>query len=108
RDPHSSPTRRSSDLLALALPYTPVRTVGRLIAVVFPSLIVFMLGFDEVALVRDSGIIPQGFPIPRLPPPSAFTADVITGAIAVAIIILVQSAGVSQSVPNPDGSERNR
>lgn len=95
-------------VLALALPYTPVRTVGRLIAVVFPSLIVFMLGFDEVALVRDSGIIPQGFPIPRLPPPSAFTADVITGAIAVAIIILVQSAGVSQSVPNPDGSERNR
>lgn len=95
-------------VLALALPYTPVRNLGRLIAVVFPSVIVFMLGFDEVALVRDAGVIPEGFPLPRLPPLSAFTADVVTGAIAVAIIILVQSAGVSQSVPNPDGSARDR
>lgn len=95
-------------ILALALPYTPVRTLGRLIAVVFPSTIVFLLGFDQVALVRDSGVIPEGFPLPRLPPLNAFTPDVVTGAIAVAIIILVQSAGVSQSVPNPDGTVRNR
>jgi SulP family sulfate permease len=32
---------------------------------------------------------------------------VITGALAVAIVILVQGAGVSQSVPNPDGSRRS-
>ena len=31
----------------------------------------------------------------------------ITGALAVAVIILVQGAGVSQSVPNPDGSRRS-
>jgi SulP family sulfate permease len=31
---------------------------------------------------------------------------VITGALAVSVIILVQGAGVSQSVPNPDGSRR--
>lgn len=95
-------------VLALALPYTPIRTVGRLVAVVFPSAIVFALGFEDVTLVRDSGIIPQGIPLPRFPPLTAFTPDVVTGAIAVAIIILVQSAGVSQSVPNPDGSARNR
>src|SRR5690606_32644035 len=51
-------------ILALALPYTPVRTFGRLIAVVFPSAIVFLLGFDQVSLVRDSGVIPEGFPVP--------------------------------------------
>ena len=93
--------------LAIALPYTPVRNLGRLIAVVFPTLIVLLLGLDDVTLVRDSGDIPQGFPLPALPPLSAFTPSVVTGAIAVAIIILVQSAGVSQSVPNPDGSARN-
>jgi len=94
-------------VLALALPYTPVRNLGRLIAVIFPSLIVLLLGLDDVTLVRDTGDIPQGFPIPTLPPLSAFTPEVVTGAIAVAIIILVQSAGVNQSVPNPDGSARN-
>ena len=31
----------------------------------------------------------------------------VTGALAVAAIILVQGAGVSQSVPNPDGSRRS-
>src|SRR5690606_37407318 len=73
-------------ILALALPYTPVRTFGRLIAVVFPSAIVFLLGFDQVSLVRDSGVIPEGFPVPRLPPLRAFTPDIVTGAVAVAII----------------------
>lgn len=95
-------------ILAFALPYTPIKNLGRLIAVVFPTIVILLLGLDEVTLVRDSGVIPPGIPMPKLPPLSAFTPEVITGAIAVAIIILVQSAGVSQSVPNPDGSARNR
>lgn len=93
-------------ILALALPFTPVRNLGRLIAVVFPSLIAWLLGLADVTLVRDTGTAPEGFPLPGLPPLSAFTPQVITGAFAVAIIILVQSAGVSQSVPNPDESAR--
>ena len=94
-------------VLALALPHTPVKNLGRLLAVVSPSLIVLGLGLDDIALVRDRGDIPQGIPMPALPPLAAFTPQVVTGAIAVAIIVLVQSAGVSQSVPNPDGSARN-
>ena len=66
-------------ILALALPYTPVRKLGRLIAVVVPSLIVLLLGLDEVTLVRDSGDIPRGFPLPALPPLTAFTPEVVTG-----------------------------
>src|SRR6185437_14751722 len=89
-------------ILALVLPYTPVRSLGRPIAVVLASLIVLLFGSDQVALVRDSGDIPQRFPVPVLPPLSAFTPDVVTGAAAVAVIILVQSGGVSQSVPNAD------
>ena len=42
-----------------------------------------------------------------LPSFSGITFDVVTGALAVAVIILVQGAGVSQSVPNPDGSRRS-
>lgn len=95
-------------ILAIVLPHTRIGYLGRLVAVVFPSLIVLVLGLDGVSLVRDAGEIPQGLPLPALPPIAAFTPDVVTGAAAVAIIILVQSAGVSQSVPNPDGSHRSR
>jgi sulfate permease, SulP family len=38
---------------------------------------------------------------------SSLNLDVITGALAVAVVILVQGAGVSQSVLNPDGSRRS-
>jgi sulfate permease, SulP family len=38
---------------------------------------------------------------------SGISFEVLTGALAVAVVILVQGAGVSQSVPNPDGSRRS-
>jgi sulfate permease, SulP family len=95
-------------ILALVLPYTRISNLGRLIAILVPSVIVLLLGLDQVSLVRDSGEIPQGIPVPALPPITAFSPEVVTGAAAVAIIILVQSAGVSQSVPNPDESGRSR
>lgn len=93
-------------LLSVTLPYTPLSNLGRLIAIVFPSVVALLLDLDQVQLVRDSGHIPQGIPIPALPPLVAFTPEVVTGAAAVAVIVLVQSAGVSQSVPNADGSAR--
>ena len=33
-----------------------------------------------------------------------FSADVLTGALVVAVIVLVQGAGVSEAAPNPDGA----
>ena len=76
-------------------------------AVVIPSALVALLSLTSVEIVRDVGEIPQGIPTPVLPSLSAITPDVLTGALAVAVIILVQGAGVSQSVPNPDGSRRS-
>src|SRR6185436_10482313 len=38
---------------------------------------------------------------------AGLTPGVVTGALAIAAIVLVQGAGVSQSVPNPDGSRRS-
>ena len=54
-----------------------------------------------------AGEIPSGVPTPVLPSLTSITFDVVTGALALAAIILVQGAGVSQSVPNPDGSRRS-
>lgn len=97
-------------LLAIVLPRTWLGNVGRLFAIIVPSLLLALVettGAAEVQRVGDVGEIPGGVPLPSLPALSALNADVVTGALAVAVIILVQGAGVSQSVPNPDGSRRS-
>ncbi|HSM58037.1 MAG TPA: SulP family inorganic anion transporter, partial [Candidatus Sulfomarinibacteraceae bacterium] len=91
-------------ILAIILPRTRLDTYGTLIAIVIPSVLVALLGWDSVQIVRDVGEIPRGLPALFLPSLSDFSPSVITGALAVALIVLVQGAGVSQSVPNPDGS----
>lgn len=93
--------------LAVLLPRTPVGNLGRLVAIAIPSVIVAFLDLGDVEVVRDIGEIPRGIPMPVLPALSGITLDVVTGALAVAVVILVQGAGVSQSVPNPDGSRRS-
>jgi len=93
-------------VLAITLPRTPLGNFGRLAAIIIPSVLVALLGMDSVAVVRDVGDIPGGVPMPHLPAFSSISFDVVTGALAVAVIVLVQGAGVSQSVPNPDGSRR--
>ena len=93
--------------LAVVLPRTPLRNFGRLAAIAISSLLVALLGLSDVEIVQDVGDIPQGIPLPVLPSPSSLNLDVITGALTVAVVILVQGAGVSQSVPNPDGSRRS-
>lgn len=89
--------------LAVALPRTRLGGFGNLVAVAVPSTIVALLGLDDVALVRSRGDIP-GLPHPIWPASSYLSLDVITGALALAAVILVQGAGVSQNVPNPGGS----
>jgi SulP family sulfate permease len=94
-------------VLAVVRPLTKLGNFGRLLAIVIPSVIVVLFGFSGVQVVRDVGEIPQGVPTPAIPAFFDITFNVVTGALAVAAIILVQGAGVSQSVPNPDGSRRS-
>lgn len=93
-------------ILAIWLPRTKLGTVGRLIAIAVPSLLVMLLQLDSVKIVREVGEIPRGVPMPVLPSVSGVTFELVTGALAVAAIILVQGAGVSQTVPNRDDSRR--
>lgn len=94
-------------VIALVLPRTPVGNFGRLVAIVVPSVLLPVLQIDSVEIVKDVGDIPGGVPLPVLPPLSALSFDVATGALAVAVVILVQGSGVSQSVPNPSGATRS-
>lgn len=92
--------------LAVLLPRTRLGNFGTLVAILVASLLVLLPGLQSVQLVKDVGDIPFGIPLPQLPSLDAFSLEVVTGALALSIVIAVQGAGVSQSIPNPDGAQR--
>jgi len=73
-----------------------------IIALVAATILVPVLGLETVALVGDTTEIPQALPRFNLPDLSLI-GEMLIPAFAIAIIGLVQAAGVSQSIPNPDG-----
>ncbi len=80
-----------------------VGQISSLVALAIPSLVVGFGGLESVARVGDQGSIPGGFPVPQLPRLHLLSVSVVTGALAVAAIVLVQGAGVSENVPNASG-----
>jgi SulP family sulfate permease len=91
-------------LLLLFLGRTRLQSIAAFAALAIPSILVAIIGIDDIQLVRDVGTIPTGVPLPSLPSLSALGPDLIVGAFAVAVIVLVQGSGVSETAPNPDGS----
>jgi sulfate permease, SulP family len=83
-------------ILAL-LGRTRLAKAGTLVAVILPTAVVAATGANTVARVKDAGRIPPGVPVPALPAFHLLSADMITGALAVAAIIIVQGAGVSEA-----------
>ena len=81
---------------------TPLKRYAYLVALVLVTVLVPLLGLESVTLVGDTTDIPRTIPIPHLPDLS-LVPSLILPALAIALIALVQAAGVSQSVPNPDG-----
>ncbi|SDU78814.1 sulfate permease, SulP family [Jiangella alkaliphila] len=79
-------------------------TMSPFVALVVPTVVVVAFGLDSVAQVRDTGEIPREIPLPALPELGLLSLDVVVGAAAVAVIVLVQGAGVSEAAPNPDGT----
>ena len=88
----------------IVLARTRLAVVSALIALVIPTVVVVLAGADSVARVGDSGAIPRGIPLPHLPDLSLFSFSLVTGALAVAAIVLVQGAGVAEAAPNEDGT----
>jgi SulP family sulfate permease len=89
--------------LLLLLTRTRLAAYASVVALAVPSLLA--LALPTVATVADAGSIPTGIPLPHLPPLSLFfSASVLTGAVVIAVIVLVQGAGVAEAAPNPDGA----
>ncbi|WP_307868495.1 SulP family inorganic anion transporter [Cellulosimicrobium cellulans] len=89
--------------LLLLLGRTRVAPNAAVVALVVSSVGVWALGATSVQLVGDAGEIPAGLPSFALPDLGLVSVDVAVGALAVAAIVLVQGAGVAESVPNPGG-----
>jgi SulP family sulfate permease len=68
-----------------------------LLAVVLPTAAVVLAGATSVTRVKDSGRIPPGIPVPAVPDVHLISYGMITGALAVAVIIMVQGAGVAEA-----------
>lgn len=98
-------------LLALGIMMVLARTrfsqLASLAALVIPSLLVSLLGLQSVQRVADVSPIPRGIPTPALPELALLSPELILSALAIAVVIAIQGAGVSQSVENPDGSPVN-
>ncbi len=71
-------------------------------ALVITTILVFLPVFDSVIIVGDTTDIPSGLPRPNLPD-LALIPSMLLPALTISVIALVQAAGVSQSIPNPDG-----
>ena len=93
-------------ILAVILSQTRLGHFASIVAIAVPSLLVLFFQLEGVEIVRDISEIPRGFPTPVLPEFSQ-AINVVSGAASIALIILVQAAGVSQSVPNADGAPRS-
>ena len=89
--------------LILLLNRTRAAQLAMAIALVVATLIVALAGLDGVATLKDAATIPSGFPTLVLPQWS-LVSTLLPAAAALAIIGLVQGAGVSKTIPNPDGS----
>ena len=94
-------TGLSALAILAVLARTRLAVVSPLIALVIPTLVVVLAGAGTVARVGDQGDLPQGIPLPQLPDVRLLSFSMVTGALAIAAIVIVQGAGVAEAAPNP-------
>ncbi|WP_244927970.1 SulP family inorganic anion transporter [Nocardioides sp. W7] len=93
-------------VILFGLARTRLNTVSALVALVIPTLVVILTSADVIR-VEDQGAIPRSLPVPSFPDLGLISVDLVANAFAIAVIVLVQGAGVSESAPNADGRPSN-
>jgi SulP family sulfate permease len=93
--------------ILVVLARTRLSVISSLIALVIPTLVVIFAGAIKVARVGDQGDIPRGIPLPQVPDVRLLSFSMVTGALAIAAIIIVQGAGVAEAAPNPGNARPN-
>ncbi|MBP8293390.1 MAG: SulP family inorganic anion transporter [Caldilineaceae bacterium] len=92
--------------IILLVDRTRLKNFSMLFGMVIASVVVILLDLTTVQQVSDIAVIPTSLPMPQLPDFSLIPV-LLLDAIALAIIGLVQGAGVSKAYANPDGNYPN-
>ena len=90
-------------VVILLVDRTKLRNFSMLFGMVAGTATLLLLGWTGVQQVSDIATIPSSLPMPKLPNLSLIP-DLWLDAVALAIIALIQGAGVSKGYPNPDGA----
>ncbi len=77
-------------------------TLGAVVAVVIPT-VVLHLTSRSVQTVEDIGSVQTGLPPIVLPDLGLISPSTVGAAVAIAVVVLVQTAGVASRHPDPDG-----
>ncbi len=70
------------------------------------TIAVKLLGFSSVELVSSIARIPNSLPIPVVPS-FELISELAVGSVSVAMVALIQGAGIGTAYANPDGSRAN-
>ncbi len=104
-DPQTTAIGLLTVAVILLVDRTRLRNFSMLFGMVIGSVVVVILGWIEVQLVGDVAAIPDTLKLITVVqlPDLSYAPALLVDAIALAIIALVQGAGVSKAYPNPDG-----
>ena len=91
-------------VLILILERTKLGPMGLVVAVIVTSAAAAIFGWTSVATLNDLGAIPRSLPLPTAPM-LRLVPSLLIPALSLALVGLVQGAGVSAGFPNPDGSQ---
>jgi sulfate permease, SulP family len=92
--------------LILLLNRTRVKNFSMLLGIAIASIVVLLFSLNSIQQVSDIAKIPSGFPLPKLPD-LRLLPGLIVPALSIAVIGLVQGAGISKGYKNPDGDYPN-
>ena len=96
--------RRYNRLLVCSSSHTRAASVASLVALLVPTVSCSSRASRGSRRWPTWGLFPRGVPLPSLPSVKALTPSVVSGALAVAAIVVIQGAGVAEATPNPDGT----
>lgn len=88
--------------IIIVLSRTKLKNYSLAIALLLASVAVILLNLESVIVVGDDNQISAMIPVPMLPSLSMI-GTLIMPAIAIGLLGLIQAAGISQTIPNPDG-----
>lgn len=91
-------------VLIVVLERTRLGAMSLVVGVVATSVLARVAGWDSVATLGDLGIVPDRLPRPELPL-LRVVPELVVPAVSLAFLGLVQGAGISASLANPDGSQ---